>query len=313
MMKLLVTGGAGFIGSNFLHYWFGMHPKDEIINLDIITYAADPRNLVGLNRYNYSFIKGDIADRELVGEVVKDVDAVVNFAAESHVDNSINDSSRFVHSNIVGVHSILEAVKKYGKRFHQVSTDEVYGSLPLNSPLRFTEESSYRPMNPYAATKAAADHLVRSYFNTYGIDITISNCGNNYGPRQHLEKLIPKVISNALEGKMIPLYGNGMQVRDWIYVDDHCSAIEAILKKGVVGETYLVGAGGEMPNIEMVRLILKELKKPENLIEYVKDRPGHDVRYALDASKIRRELAWNSKYNISEGIKATIDWYRRLK
>ena len=313
MMKILVTGGAGFIGSNFLHYWFGRHPKDEIINFDFMTYAADPRNLVGLEKYNYSFIKGDIADRELVGKAIKDVDAVVNFAAESHVDNSINDSSRFVHSNIVGVHSVLEAVRRHGKRFHQVSTDEVYGSLPLDSLLKFTEESSYRPMNPYAATKASADHLVRSYFNTYGIDVTISNCGNNYGPRQHLEKLIPKTISNAMKEQKIPLYGNGMQVRDWIYVDDHCSAIETILRKGVVGETYLIGADGEMPNIKIVKLILRELGKPENLIEYIKDRPGHDVRYALDASKIRKELGWSSKYSISEGIKATIDWYRELK
>ena len=312
-MKILVTGGAGFIGSNFLHYWFRRHPKDEIINFDLMTYAADPRNLVGLEKYNYMFIKGDIADRELIGKTVRDVDAIVNFAAESHVDNSINDSSRFVHSNIVGVHSILEAVKRYGKRFHQVSTDEVYGSLPLNSSLRFTEESSYRPMNPYAATKASADHLIRSYFNTYGIGATISNCGNNYGPRQHLEKLIPKTISNALEWRKIQLYGNGKQVRDWIYVDDHCSAIEAILKKGVVGETYLVGADGEVPNIEMVRLILKELERPESLIEHIKDRPGHDARYALDASKIREELGWSIKYNISDGMKATIDWYRRLK
>ena len=312
-MKILVTGGAGFIGSNFLHYWFRRHPKDEIINFDLMTYAADPRNLVGLEKYNYMFIKGDIAERELIGKIVKDVDAIVNFAAESHVDNSINDSSRFVHSNIVGVHSILEAVKRYGKRFHQVSTDEVYGSLPLNSSLRFTEESSYRPMNPYAATKASADHLIRSYFNTYGIGATISNCGNNYGPRQHLEKLIPKTISNALEWHKIQLYGNGKQVRDWIYVDDHCSAIEAILRKGVVGETYLVGADGEMPNIEMVRLILKELERPESLIEHIKDRPGHDARYALDASKIREELGWSIKYNILDGMKATIDWYRRLK
>ena len=312
-MKILVTGGAGFIGSNFMHYWFRRHPKDEIINFDLMTYAADPRNLVGLERYNYMFIKGDIAERELIGKAVRDVDAIVNFAAESHVDNSINDSSRFVHSNIVGVHSILEAVKRYGKRFHQVSTDEVYGSLPLNSSLRFTEESSYRPMNPYAATKASADHLIRSYFNTYGINATISNCGNNYGPRQHLEKLIPKTISNALEWRKIQLYGNGKQVRDWIYVDDHCSAIEAILRKGVVGETYLVGADGEMPNIEMVRLILKELERPESLIEHIKDRPGHDARYALDASKIREELGWSIKYNILDGMKATIDWYRRLK
>ena len=214
-MKILVTGGAGFIGSNFIHYWFGKHPKDEIINLDIMTYAADQRNLQGLEKYSYSLLKEDIADKNAVEGAVKDVDAIVNFAAESHVDNSIKDSSKFIHSNIIGVHSILEAVRKYEKRLHQVSTDEVYGSLPLDSVVKFTEESRYNPMNPYAATKASADHLVRSYVNTYRINATISNCGNNYGPRQHVEKLVPKAISNAMVNKKIPIYGNG-RLQIWI-------------------------------------------------------------------------------------------------
>ena len=312
-MKILVTGGAGFIGSNFIHYWFGKHPKDEIINLDIMTYAADQRNLQGLEKYSYSLLKEDIADKNAVEGAVKDVDAIVNFAAESHVDNSIKDSSKFIHSNIIGVHSILEAVRRYEKRLHQVSTDEVYGSLPLDSVVKFTEESRYNPMNPYAATKASADHLVRSYVNTYKINATISNCGNNYGPRQHVEKLVPKAISNAMVNKKIPIYGDGMQIRDWIYVDDHCSAIETILKKGVSGDTYLIGSDGEMPNVEMVRLILKELGKPETLIEHVEDRKGHDVRYALDSSKIRKDLKWKNKYGILEGIRSTIEWYRRFQ
>lgn len=312
-MKILVTGGAGFIGSNFIHYWFGKHPKDEIINLDIMTYAADQRNLQGLEKYSYSLLKEDIADKNAVEGAVKDVDAIVNFAAESHVDNSIKDSSKFIHSNIIGVHSILEVVRKYEKRLHQVSTDEVYGSLPLDSVVKFTEESRYNPMNPYAATKASADHLVRSYVNTYRINATISNCGNNYGPRQHVEKLVPKAISNAMVNKKIPIYGNGMQIRDWIYVDDHCSAIETILKDGVSGDTYLIGSDGEMPNVEMIRLILKELGKPETLIEHVEDRKGHDARYALDSSKIRKDLKWKNKYGILEGIRSTIEWYRRFQ
>ena len=312
-MKVLVTGGAGFIGSNFIHYWFGRHPKDEIVNIDKLTYAADPRNLDGVNKYKYQFIKEDIVNRRVVEKIIKDVDVVVNFAAESHVDKSITDTSEFIHSNIVGVHSLLEAVRKYEKRFHQISTDEVYGSLQLKTKKKFNECSPYLPRNPYSATKAAADHLVRSYVNTYGINATISNCGNNYGPRQHVEKLIPKTISNAMADKKVPIYGDGRQVRDWIYVDDHCSAIEAILGKGISGATYLVGAGGEMPNIEIVRLILGELGKPETLVEYVEDRKGHDARYALDTSKIREELEWKSRHGILEGIRSTIEWYRRLQ
>ena len=308
-MRLLVTGGLGFIGSNFIRYWFKKHPKDVIINLDKVTYAADQHNLVGIEKYNYHFVKGDIADPETVWKLSKNVDAIINFAAESHVDNSIRDSSNFVKSNIVGVHNLLEAVRKYRVRFHQVSTDEVYGSLPLNSKLKFNENSKYNPRNPYSATKAAADHLVNAYFNTYKLPVTISNCSNNYGPNQHPEKLIPKTIINAEMGISIPIYGNGLQVRDWIYVEDHCSAIEMILKKGRYGETYLISADSERRNIDVVKSILKELSKSEKLINFVSDRPGHDVRYAIDARKIKKELGWESKVKFEEGLKFTIKHY----
>jgi len=307
-LKLLVTGGAGFIGSNFIHYWLKKHKKDEIINLDKMTYAANPKNLEGLPEDRHKLVVGDIADAELVNKLVKDVDAIVNFAAESHVDNSINNSEPFIHSNIVGVHVLLEAAKKYEKRFHQISTDEVYGSLSLNSTKRFNEHTPYNPRNPYAATKAAADHLVMAYVNTYKITATISNCSNNFGPRQHSEKLIPKAITNALQNKPIPIYGNGMQVRDWIYVEDHCSAIDLILKKGEIGENYLISAENERHNIDVVKFILKLLNKPQSLIQYVADRPGHDVRYALEPKKIK-ELGWKPKYKFDEALKNTVKWY----
>ena len=307
-MKLLVTGGAGFIGSNFIHYWLKKYKKDEIINLDKMTYAANPKNLEGLPEDRHKLVVGDIADAELVNKLVKDVDAIVNFAAESHVDNSINNSEPFIHSNIVGVHVLLEAARKYEKRFHQISTDEVYGSLPLNSTKRFNEHTPYNPRNPYAATKAAADHLVMAYVNTYKLDATISNCSNNFGPRQHPEKLIPKAITNALQNKPIPIYGNGMQVRDWIYVEDHCSAIDLILKKGEIGEKYLISAENERHNIDVVKSILKLLNKPNSLIQYVADRPGHDVRYALDPKKIK-ELGWKPKYKFDEALENAVKWY----
>ena len=307
-MKLLVTGGAGFIGSNFIHYWLKKYKKDEIINLDKMTYAANPKNLEGLPEDRHKLIVGDIADGQLVNKIVKDVDAIVNFAAESHVDNSINNSEPFIHSNIVGVHVLLEAARKYEKRFHQISTDEVYGSLPLNSTKKFNENTPYNPRNPYAATKAAADHLVMAYVNTYKITATISNCSNNFGPRQHSEKLIPKAITNALQNKPIPIYGNGMQVRDWIYVEDHCSAIDLILKKGEIGGRYLISAENEQHNIDVVKSILKILNKPNSLIQYVADRPGHDVRYALEPKKIK-ELGWKPKYKFDEALKNTVKWY----
>jgi len=310
-MKLLVTGGAGFIGSNFIHYWLKRHGNDEIINLDKFTYAASKDNLIRLPEDRHKLVIGDIAAPKMVYKLVKEADAVVNFAAESHVDNSIKDSSQFIHSNIVGVHTLLEAVKKYGTRFHQVSTDEVYGSLPLNSKKRFDENSPYVPRNPYAATKAAADHLVRAYCNTYKINATISNCSNNFGPRQHPEKLIPKTITNAINNQKIPVYGNGMQVRDWIYVEDHCSAIEVILKKGEIGDTYLVSSENELHNINVIKRILDILGKPETMIEYVADRPGHDVRYAINPRKIMEELKWKPKYKFFNALKLTLDWYKR--
>jgi len=310
-LKLLVTGGAGFIGSNFIHYWLKKYKKDKIINLDKMTYAANLKNLEGLPEDRHKLVVGDIADAELVNKLVKDVDAIVNFAAESHVDNSINNSEPFIHSNIVGVHALLEAARKYEKRFHQISTDEVYGSLPLSSTKRFNEHTPYNPRNPYAATKAAADHLIMAYVNTYKLDATISNCSNNFGPRQHPEKLIPKAITNALQGKPIPIYGNGMQVRDWIYVEDHCSAIGLILKKGEIGEKYLISAENERHNIDVVKSILKLLNKPQSLIQYVADRPGHDVRYALEPKKIK-ELGWKPKYKFDEALKNTVKWYEQI-
>lgn len=311
-MRLLVTGGDGFIGSNFIHYWFRKHPKDSVVNVDKLTYAANPENLNGVEKYEYEFIKADITDSTRIGSVVKDVDCIVNFAAESHVDNSIADSSVFVRTNVLGVHVLLEAAKKYEKRFHQVSTDEVYGALPLNSKVKFNENSPYRPRNPYSATKAAADHLVMAYCNTYKLNATISNSSNNFGPRQHQEKLIPKTVYNALHNKEVPVYGNGLQIRDWIYVDDHCSAIEVIIKKGSAGETYLVGANQELHNIDLVKKLLGHLRKPESLIKFIPDRPGHDARYAIDARKIMRDLGWKPKGRFESRLKQTVDWYRKF-
>ena len=313
-MKLIVTGGYGFIGSNFILYWLKKHKKDEIINVDKLTYAADPDNLKDLSENaKYTFINGDIADKEFVERTFKDADAIINFAAESHVDNSIKNSSLFISSNIVGVHNILETVRKTGIRFHQISTDEVYGSLPLNSKEKFNENSKYNPRNPYSATKAAADFLVRAYYNTYKLPVTISNCSNNYGINQHPEKLIPKTILNAYLDENIPVYGNGKQIRDWIFVEDHCSAIELIIQKGVYGETYLIGENGEKRNIDVIRMILKTMKKPDSLMKFVEDRPGHDVRYSIDSRKIQKELKWKPKFSFEKGIKITIEHYLKNK
>jgi dTDP-glucose 4,6-dehydratase len=313
-MKLIVTGGYGFIGSNFILYWLKKHRKDEIINVDKLTYAADPDNLKDLSQNaKYTFINGDIADKEFVERTFKDADAIINFAAESHVDNSIKNSSLFISSNIVGVHNILETVRKTGIRFHQISTDEVYGSLSLNSKEKFNENSKYNPRNPYSATKAAADFLVRAYYNTYKLPVTISNCSNNYGINQHPEKLIPKTLLNAYLDESIPVYGNGKQIRDWIFVEDHCSAIELIIQKGVYGETYLIGENGEKRNIDVIRTILKTMKKPDSLIKFVEDRPGHDVRYAIDSRKIQKELKWKPKFSFEKGIKITIEHYLKNK
>ncbi len=309
-MKLLVTGGAGFIGANFIHYWVKRYPTDKIINLDKLTYAADPHNLMDVKtNKNYSFIKGDISNKNTVERVASKVDAIINFAAESHVDRSIADSSNFLRSNITGVHNLLEVSKKHKIRFHQVSTDEVYGSLKLGSSKKFKETSKYAPKNPYAATKASADHLANAYYNTYDLPITISNCSNNYGLYQHPEKLIPKTIINAILGNTVPIYGNGLQIRDWIYVDDHCSAIDKILNKGVYGETYLIGVNNERHNIDVVKKILSKLKINENIIKFVADRPGHDVRYAIDSTKIKRKLGWKPLFSFDESLEVTINYY----
>lgn len=308
-MKLLVTGGLGFIGSNFINYWLSHHPDDQIVNIDKMTYASNPSYINDPGNRNYVFVKADIIDREKIEKLIPDADAIVNFAAESHVDNSIASPEQFLLSNYMGVFNLLELVRRHDIRFHQVSTDEVYGSLPLNSSGSFDEHSPYNPRNPYSATKAAADFLVRSYTNTYGIRATISNCSNNFGPNQHPEKLIPKTIMNAISGKRIPIYGDGLQIRDWIYVEDHCSAIDLILKKGKIGETYLVSSRNERRNIDVVRDILKILKSSEELIEFVKDRPGHDVRYSLDPSKIERELGWKPAHDFHEAIENTVKHY----
>ncbi|MCL6002311.1 MAG: dTDP-glucose 4,6-dehydratase [Thermoplasmatales archaeon] len=311
---MLVTGGCGFIGSNFINYWLSNHPDDSIVNLDKMTYAADENYIdKSMVKGNFEFVKGDIADRNTVLLLAKNAEVVVNFAAESHVDRSITDPSPFIKSNNVGVFNLLEASRKYELRFHQISTDEVFGSLPIESVEKFDEDSSYNPRNPYSATKAAADLLARSYYNTYGMKVTISNCSNNFGPHQHPEKLIPKTILHALSGKKIPIYGNGDQVRDWIYVEDHIRGVEAVLKNGKFGETYLFSSENEISNLKMVKKLLKSVGKDESLIEFVADRPGHDVRYALDPSKARKTLGWNSVFKFDDALKSTVEHYVKLK
>lgn len=312
-MKLLVTGGAGFIGSNFVRYWIQHHPEDSIINFDKLTYAGNLENLKRIDTHpNYTFIHGDICNREQVDAVMKMADIVVHFAAESHVDRSIQDASPFIQTNIVGTHVLLEsALANSIKRFHHISTDEVFGALELHSHTKFTVTTPYDPRSPYSASKAASDHLVRAYHETYGLPITISNCSNNFGPYHFPEKLIPLAITNILEGKKVPVYGDGLYVRDWLYVEDHCSAIELILQDGKIGETYLVGGLTEdIPNIKVVKKILELMKKDESEIEFVKDRPGHDRRYAVDWTKIERELGWKPKYTFDEALEQTIQWFR---
>ena len=308
----MVTGGLGFIGSNFINYWLKRHPDDYILNVDLCTYAADFNNIdKNLSSKNYDFIKEDICNEKRMVSLSKDVDIIVNFAAESHVDNSIQNASSFVKSNYYGVYSLLEAARINDIRIHQVSTDEVFGALKPESKEIFNENTKYDPRNPYSATKAAADHLVRAYVNTYGLKATISNCSNNFGPNQHVEKLIPKTILNALSGKEIPVYGSGMNIRDWIYVEDHCSGIDAVITKGRMGETYLIGARNERTNLEVIKLILSKLRKSERLIEFVEDRKGHDYRYSLDPSKIERELGWSPSHPFDKAIAETIDFYRK--
>lgn len=310
-MKLLITGGAGFIGSNFIHYILRKYHQYRVVNLDLLTYAGNLENLRAIeNNPNYEFIKGDIADRDLVNDLVGGVDVIVNFAADTHVDRSVMDSAAFIHTNIIGTHNLLEAAKNNGQpRFHHISTDEVYGSLSPNDPA-FNENTQYKPRSPYSASKAASDHLVMSYFYTYGLPLTISNCSNNYGPYQFPEKLHGLFITNLLEGKRVPLYGDGLNVRDWLYVADHCRAIDLIVHQGKIGETYCVGGNCEKTNLEVARAILKLLGKDESLIEYVKDRPGHDRRYAMDYSKIKRELGWEPSVGFDEGLEKTVEWYK---
>lgn len=313
-MKIIVTGGAGFIGGNFVQYMVNTYPDDMIINLDVLTYAGNLETLKSVeNAPNYKFIRGDIADREFIFKLFasEKPDVVVNFAAESHVDRSISDPEVFVRTNVIGTTTLLDACVKYGiQRYHQVSTDEVYGDLPLDRPdLFFTEETPLHTSSPYSSAKASADLFVQAYHRTYGLPVTISRCSNNYGPFHFPEKLIPLIISRALENEELPVYGKGENVRDWLYVTDHCKAIDLILKKGRVGEVYNIGGHNERTNLEVVKTILKALNKPESLIKYVTDRPGHDMRYAIDPTKMETELGWKPEYNFDTGIQKTIQWY----
>lgn len=310
-MKILVTGGAGFIGSNFVHYWVQHHPSDEVVVFDKLTYAGNLENLE-LVKEKIAFIQGDICDAAAVDSAMKGVDVVVHFAAESHVDRSIAAPDQFVLTNVVGTHTLLQAARKHSvKRFHHVSTDEVFGHIPLESSEKFTEKTPFNPRSPYAASKAGADHLVQAYYVTYGLPVTISNCSNNFGPYHFPEKFIPLAITNLLEGKKVPIYTPGNQVRDWLYVEDHCRAIEMILEKGTLGETYLVGSSHrEYTNLEIARMIISLLGKDDTSLEMVADRPGHDVKYAVDCSKIRNELGWKPQHEFEDWLKVTVEWYK---
>lgn len=312
-MRLLVTGGAGFIGSNFILYWVKKYPADLVVNFDKLTYAGNLKNLKTIeNCKNYRFIKADICDRKAVDNAMKDIDVIVNFAAETHVDRSILDPAPFITANVLGVYTLLEsALQNKIKRFHQISTDEVFGALELSSKEKFNEKTAYNPRSPYAASKASSDHLVRAYYVTYGLPITISNCSNNFGPYQHPEKLIALTATNLLQNKKAPVYGDGLHIRDWLYVEDHIKAIELILQKGKIGETYLIGGKTcDISNIEVVKQIIKILGKDESYIDWVKDRPGHDRKYAIDWSKIKNELDWRPQYSFDQALKLTVDWYK---
>jgi len=312
-MKLLVTGGAGFIGSNFILYWLKNHPDDLVVNFDKLTYAGNLENLKSIeDNPNYKFIKGDICNVENVRSALEGVDTVVHFAAESHVDRSIMDPEQFVLTNVLGTQILLEeSMQAKIKKFHHISTDEVFGALELDSAYKFKEDTRYDPHSPYSASKAASDHLVRAYHDTYGLPITITNCSNNFGPYQFPEKMIPLAISNLLEDKKVPVYGDGQYVRDWLYVEDHCRAIELVLEKGKIGETYCVGGmAADISNLDVVKKIIKLLGKDEDMIEFVKDRPGHDRRYAVDFSKIKNELGWEPMHSFDEWIEKTVSWYK---
>ena len=309
MTKILITGGAGFIGSNFVRYMLDKYDDYQIVNLDSLTYCGNLENLSEIeDNPNYTFCKGDITDKELVFKITSDVDYIINFAAESHVDRSIEDPEIFIKSNVLGTQVLLDAAKEYGvKKYLQVSTDEVYGSLGKTG--YFREDTPLAPNSPYSASKASADLMVRAYNETFDLPVNITRCSNNYGPYQFPEKLIPLMISNALEDKPLPVYGDGLNIRDWLHVYDHCSAIDLVLHNGKIGEIYNIGGNNEKKNIEIVKLILQNLDKPESLIKFVKDRLGHDKRYAIDSSKIQKELGWTPKYTFETGITETIKWY----
>ncbi len=309
--RIIVTGGCGFIGSNFVHYVVREHPDVQVTVLDKLTYAGNSENIAGLPKNRVELVVGDICDADLLDKLVPIHDAIVHFAAESHNDNSIANPAPFLHTNVEGTYQLLEACRKYNIRFHHVSTDEVYGDLALDDPAKFTEETPYHPSSPYSSTKAASDMLVRAWHRTYGVKATISNCSNNYGPYQHVEKFIPRQITNILCGIRPKLYGDGLNVRDWIHTEDHSSAVWTILTKGTIGETYLIGANGEKSNIDVLRAILTHMGKDPDDFDWVRDRPGHDRRYAIDATKIYRELGWCPQHtDFGEGLADTIAWYR---
>lgn len=312
-MVLLVTGGAGFIGSNFIFYQLKNHPEDRIVCLDKLTYAGNPETLKSVkDNHNFRFIKADICDKKAVEKVISEEkpDIVINFAAESHVDRSINNASLFLQTNIIGTQVLLDACRKYKVRFHQISTDEVYGDLPIErTDLHFTEQTLLKPSSPYSASKASADLIAQSYYKTYGLYVTITRCSNNYGSYQHPEKLIPLTILSALENRPIPVYGNGRNVRDWVFAEDHCRAVDFVIRCGKAGEIYNIGGNCEKSNIDVVNRILEIMDKPKSLITYVADRPGHDRRYAVDYSKIEKELLWKPETDFDTGLESTIKWY----
>lgn len=308
--NIIVTGGAGFIGSNFVHWVIDNQPGVHVTVLDALTYAGNLDNLTGLPEERMTFVHGDICDAELVDKLAANADAIVHFAAESHNDNSILDPTPFLKTNVEGTFTLLQAAREHDLRFHHISTDEVYGDLALDDPARFTEETPYHPSSPYSSTKASSDMLVRAWVRTYGVRATISNCSNNYGPRQHIEKFIPRQITNILCGIRPKLYGDGLNVRDWIHTEDHSSAVWDILTKGEIGETYLIGADGEKNNIDVLRAILREMGRDADDFDWVKDRPGHDRRYAIDSTKLRTELGWTPKHtDFESGLAQTIEWY----
>ena len=307
---MLVTGGAGFIGSNFVHYVIHNRPDTNVTVIDKLTYAGNKASLEGLPQDRFKLVVGDICDEALMDQLVSEHDVLVHYAAESHNDNSLHSPRPFLDTNVIGTYTILEAVRQHGKRLHHISTDEVYGDLELDDPNKFSETTPYNPSSPYSSTKAGSDLLVRAWVRSFGVQATISNCSNNYGPYQHVEKFIPRQITEVLEGRKPKLYGSGENVRDWIHAEDHSSAVLTILDKGRIGETYLIGADGEKNNKEVVELILKLMDKDSSDYKHVNDRPGHDLRYAIDSTKLRTELGWEPKYtNFEEGLKNTIDWY----